>query len=238
MMNAPGQTTRVWDLPVRVFHWALVASFAGAYALGDTERWRNVHVALGYTVLGLIAFRVLWGFIGTRYARFRAFAYCPRSAARHLRDEVAGRARRYLGHNPAGSWVIYALVLLGLVTGIAGYALNADMGGHWLEEFHEAAANAMLALVVVHIAGVVVSSLLHRENLALAMLNGYKRGEPGEGIRRTRWATAIVLVVGAGLVAGTVLQSPPAGSTQDAAAERHERRNDHREHREHRGREG
>lgn len=178
--NSLEPTTRVWDLPVRVFHWALVASFAGAYALGDSDRWRNLHVMLGYTVLGLIAFRLLWGLIGTRYARFRSFAYCPRAAVRHLRDEVTGRAQRYLGHNPAGSWAVYGLLVLGLATGVTGYLGHAGAGGDSLEEVHEFVANAWLALVVLHVLGVVLGSLLQRENLVRAMVTGRKRG-PGEG---------------------------------------------------------
>lgn len=229
----------VWDLPLRAFHWLLAASFLGAFVTAESERYRDVHVALGYTLLGLLAFRLFWAFAGTRHARLSSFAFGPSAVLRYLKSLASGKPSRYVGHNPAGSWVIYALVVLGLVTGVSGYALNADMAGHWLEEFHEAAADAMLALVAVHIAGVVVSSLLHRENLALAMLSGYKRGEPGEGIQRTRWATAIVLIVAAGVLAGTVLQRPSAASgTEGSASERHERGNDHREHRGHREREG
>ena len=123
------QETRVWDLPVRVFHWTLAGSFIGAYALSDSERWRNVHVLLGYTVLGLLAFRLLWGFVGTRHARFRSFAYSPLAAVRYLRDEVAGRAQRYLGHNPAGSWAVYGMLLLGVATGVTGYLTFAKIGG-------------------------------------------------------------------------------------------------------------
>ena len=99
--------TKVWDLPTRIFHWALAASFAGAYVLSESERLRNVHVALGYTVLGLLAFRLVWGFIGPRYARFSSFVHSPVAAFRYLRDEVRGCAPRYVGHNPAGSWAVF-----------------------------------------------------------------------------------------------------------------------------------
>ena len=164
----------VWDLPVRLFHWLLAISFTGAFVTAESERFRDVHVAFGYTLLGLIAFRILWAFVGTRYARLSSFAFGPRAVVAYLKSLLAFRPLHYVGHNPAGSWVIYVLVTLGLVTGAAGYATYNDIGGKWLEDFHEGAANVMLTLVFVHIAGVLVSSLVHRENLVKAMLTGYK----------------------------------------------------------------
>lgn len=168
--------TKVWDLPLRVFHWALAASFIGAYALADSERLRNVHVMLGYTVLGLLVFRLAWGFVGTQHARFRSFAFSPLAAARHLRDELAGRAKRYVGHNPAGSWAIYGLLLLGAATGISGYLTFNEVGGEAFEEIHEVLANAWLLLVALHVLAVVATSLAHRENLVRAMITGRKHG--------------------------------------------------------------
>jgi cytochrome b len=165
----------VWDLPVRMFHWLLAASFAGAFLTAESERYRDVHVVLGYTVLGLVAFRLLWAFVGTRYARLSSFAFGPRAVVAYLKSLLSFRPLHYVGHNPAGSWVIYGLVVLALVTGATGYATYNEIGGHWLEEFHEGAANVMLTLVIVHVAGVVVSSLIHRENLVKAMVTGYKR---------------------------------------------------------------
>ena len=168
--------TKVWDLPLRVFHWALAASFIGAYALADSERLRNVHVMLGYTVLGLLVFRLVWGFVGTQHARFRSFAFSPLAAARHLRDELAGRAKRYVGHNPAGSWAIYGLLLLGAATGISGYLTFNEVGGEAFEEIHEVLANAWLLLVALHVLAVVATSLAHRENLVRTMITGRKHG--------------------------------------------------------------
>lgn len=171
---------RVWDLPVRIFHWLLVLTFAGAFVTAESERLREVHVVLGYTVLGLIAFRLMWAIVGTRYARLSSFAFGPRAVADYLRSLLTAYPRHYVGHNPAGSWVIYLLVLLGIATGVSGYATYNDIGGKWLEELHEGAANLMLALVFVHVTGVIVSSLLHRENLVKAMVTGYK---PRQGER-------------------------------------------------------
>lgn len=173
----------VWDLPVRVFHWALVTSFAGAYWLSETERLRDVHVMFGYTVLGLVAFRLAWGFVGTRYARFRSFLFRPREAVGYLRDLFRRSGPRFLGHNPAGSFAIWGILGIAALTGITGYATYNDLGGDAVEEVHEVLANGWLVLVAVHIAGVLLGSVLHRENLVGAMVTGYKRAEAGAGVR-------------------------------------------------------
>jgi len=195
----------VWDIPTRLFHWLLAGSFAGAFLTAESETWRDLHVLLGYTVLGLIGFRIVWGLIGTRYARFNSFAFRPSQVVAYLKSLVSGTPQHYLGHNPAGSWVIYALLLLGIASGVTGYATYNEIGGEWLEELHEAAANSMLALVGVHIAGVVVSSLLHRENLVRAMIDGHKAGEPGLGLRHAHWLVGLVLLAGAVALWGGVI---------------------------------
>lgn len=173
----------IWDLPVRVFHWTLATSFAGAYLLADGERLRNIHVMFGYTVLGLIVFRLIWGLTGTRYAQFRSFMYRPREMVGYLRGLLRGDQRHYVGHNPAGSLAIWAILILAGLTGLSGYATYNEFGGDAFEEVHEFFANAWLMVVGMHIAGVVVSSLLERENLARAMITGYKRAEPAAAIR-------------------------------------------------------
>jgi cytochrome b len=197
----------VWDVPTRVFHWLLALSFSGAFVTADSERYRDVHVLLGYTVLGLVAFRLLWGLVGTRYARFRSFAYGPHRVLIYIKSLFTRSPQHYPGHNPAGSWVIYALIALSLLAGATGYATYNDFGGHWMEELHEGLANSLLALVLVHIAGAVVSSLLHRENLVRAMFSGYKSGKPGEAIRyRHRLiGVALIAAVGAFWIAGPSL---------------------------------
>ena len=174
------QQILVWDLPVRMFHWLLAISFAGAFLTAESERLRSVHVALGYTMLGLVGFRLLWGVLGTGYARFGAFAFGPRRVISYLKSLMTFRPEHYVGHNPAGSWVIYALLAVVLLTGTTGYVTLNDIGGDWLEELHEAVANGLLALVILHLAGVVVSSIMHRENLVRGMLSGYKSGNPHE----------------------------------------------------------
>jgi cytochrome b len=184
----------VWDLPTRWFHWLLALSFAGAWITGDSERYRDIHVLLGYSMLGLIAFRVLWGFVGTRYSRFANFAYSPAAMARYVKSLLSGRPEHYLGHNPAGAVAIFLLLGLGVASGVSGWMTYSELGGEWLEEAHELFSNLMLFVVGVHIAGVIVSSLLHRENLARAMVTGYKQGEPDAAIRKKHLLPAVLLL--------------------------------------------
>lgn len=225
----------VWDLPLRVFHWALVASFAGAFVTAESERFRDVHIALGYTVGALLAFRLFWAFVGTRYARLSSFAFGPRALLTYVKSLLNRKPLHYIGHNPAGSWAIYALVLLGAAVGISGYAVSIDTQSGWLEELHEGLSNSLLALVVMHVIGVIASSFVHRENLALAMITGYKSGAPDAAIARSRWPTAATLVLGIGALWGALLQAPlstPAAQ-REATTQDQPHSHEHREHHRH-----
>jgi cytochrome b len=166
----------IWDLPTRVFHWALAGSFLGAYLLAEEDGSRNLHVMFGYTVAGLLVFRLLWGFVGSTHSRFRDFAYSPGAGVSYVRDLVRGRARDYDGHNPAGSWAIYAMLALAAATALTGVLHYNDVAGETFEEIHEVFANAWLVMVAVHIAGVIVASLAHRRNLVVSMVTGRRHG--------------------------------------------------------------
>ena len=192
---AAARRVLVWDAPVRVFHWLMVLSFAGAYLTAESERWRLAHVTLGYTLAGLVAFRILWGLVGTRHARFASFVRGPGAIARYLGSLLRGRPEHHSGHNPAGALAIVALVLLALAVSASGWATYQDIGGHWLEEAHEAAASLMLAVVGVHVAGVVVGSWLHRENLVRAMVTGRKAANPQDAIRSAWRSVAALMLV-------------------------------------------
>ena len=212
------QRILVWDIPTRVFHWLLALSFAGAYLTAESERYRDIHVVLGYTLLGLIGFRLLWGFFGTRYAQFRSFLFSPGEVVAYVRSLLRGKPAHYVGHNPAGSMAIWLLLGLGILTGATGVMLFQDIGGEALEELHELLSNAMLAIVFIHIAGVVVSSVLHRENLVRAMITGFKSAEPEQGIRRSYlWLGVIMLTAVAAFWVGypaTGLVTPGTDAAQ------------------------
>lgn len=188
---------KVWDLLVRVFHWTLVVAFAVAYI--TEEDFLLLHTWAGYTVFGLILIRLIWGLIGPRYARFSDFVQPPREVIRFLKQTLRLRAKRYLGHNPAGGAMI-VLLLISLImttlTGMAVYAAGDNAGPlaavfgssslFWQDIFeavHEFFANFTLMLVFIHVAGVIVESLIHRENLIRAMFNGYKRADSSHPVK-------------------------------------------------------
>lgn len=228
--SAPGKVL-IWDAPVRVFHWLTVLSFAGAWLTAESERWQLVHVTLGYTMAGLLGFRILWGVVGTRHARFSSFVRGPAAAVRYLRAALRGQPEHHTGHNPAGALAIVALLLLAFVVAATGWANYTDLGGHWLEEVHEAAASLMLAVAGVHLAGVVVSSWLHRENLVRAMITGRKVGKPQEAARPWRAVAAIMMVAVLGFWVMQWQSAPPAegagaSMARSPAAVHHEEDND------------
>jgi cytochrome b len=153
-----------------------------------------VHAFTGGTVVGVILFRLLWGFVGTRHARFASFVRGPKAALDYVFGLLRGDESKYAGHNAAGGWAILALLTLGLLTGASGWLVYQDMGGEWLEEVHEALASGMLAVAALHVAGVVVSSLAHRENLVRAMFTGFKQGRPDEAISGARPLVLLLLL--------------------------------------------
>jgi cytochrome b len=185
----------VWDWPSRVGHWLMAVCFVVAYASGDSEEWRLVHVMAGGALAGLALFRLAWGLVGTRHARFASFLRSPMAAWRYLLCLVTGKTAHFTGHNPAGAWAIVALLGLGLAASATGWPIYQDIGGEWLEELHEGVANGMFLVVLMHLLGVVVGSLAHRENLVRAMFTGWKIGTTDEAISSTRaWAVPIVLI--------------------------------------------
>ncbi|HSN33956.1 MAG TPA: cytochrome b/b6 domain-containing protein [Ideonella sp.] len=219
MNTPPLRPIRVWDAPVRVFHWLMVASFAGAWLTAESERWALLHVTLGYTMAGLIVFRLLWGLLGTRHARFADFVRGPRAVLAYLGSLLRGRPEHHTGHNPAGGWMIVALLALAALTTLSGWATYAEVGGDWLEELHEGAASAMLGLVIVHVAAVVLGSLAHRENLVRAMVTGRKRGDPGEPSAAPWRSVAALLLAGVlGFWALQWQQAPDVATTTARAA--------------------
>ena len=174
---------RVWDPLVRTFHWALAASFAVAWLC--SENWASLHNAAGYAAGALVALRVVWGFLGPRYARFAQFVRSPDTVIAYLRAIQDGSERRYIGHNPVGGAMIVVLLVAMAATVVSGWLLTTDAfwGSAVLQRVHSLLAHGVLALVVVHVAGVTLASLRHHENLARAMVVGVKRAAgPGDVI--------------------------------------------------------
>jgi cytochrome b len=215
------QDVFVWDAPTRVFHWLLVLAVAVAYlSAGEDEGFQfTLHVAAGYLVAGLLIFRIVWGVIGSDHARFRDFLPTPQRVAEHLRGLLSGRPRHYVGHNPLGAVAIFAM--LGILLGSLGTGL---FGGG--EELHEAFGNAILIVAAIHVAGVVVETLLTGETLVPAMVHGRKRlpGDAGAGAAakpagtpRLLAALAVVVLAGAAGVASGVTPWPPGEAAFEGA---------------------
>jgi cytochrome b len=174
-------TIAVWPSAVRVFHWALVASFATAWLTGD--EWMSVHEWAGYAAGALVAFRLAYGFLGPRYARFSQFVRRPRETFAYSQAVVSSREARYIGHNPLGGLMVLALLAAISDTAFSGWLMTTDRfwGVDWVEEMHGLFANGMLGLVLAHVGGVVLSSLRHGENLVRAMVTGRKPApQPGD----------------------------------------------------------
>ena len=184
----------VWDSFVRIFHWSLVVAFFTAYI--TEEDLLAVHTLAGYVVLGLIVLRLIWGFIGSPHARFSDFTYSLSSIRKFISDTLLFRAKRYIGHNPAGGAMIFLLLISLLLTVFSGLGVYGAEGEGPLafmlagssetiedvfEEIHEFFANFTLLLVFIHVGGVVMESFIHRENLVTSMVHGYKRAGEKEG---------------------------------------------------------
>jgi cytochrome b len=235
-MTAEGSRHRrllVWDVPTRMFHWFLVVATVTAFATGFVlpEWWLGAHRTAGYTILVLLVFRFVWAAFGSEYSRLGSFTYSPNETFDHLRGLLLLSPRHYVGHNPAGAAMIFALaaVLCGLVftglaieggeekigplAGIASYALgNAAKTVHWVLVW------TICLMVAAHVAGVVVESLLTRENLVASMITGYKIVPADAHLPaplRPHWGAALAsfaVVVGAGALALVLLgRMPPRG---------------------------
>jgi cytochrome b len=194
-VNLQKSQTLVWDVPVRVFHWLMVVSFAGAYLTAESERWRLIHVTLGYTMGGLVAFRFVWGFVGSRYARFSNFVRGADAVKLYIKSLRTDQPEHHVGHNPAGAVAIVLLLLFTVAIVASGFVVYNDIGGHFFEELHELSANFMLLIVAIHVAGVFVSGWLHKENLVRAMVTGKKMVSPNQGIHSAKWFVALFIIL-------------------------------------------
>lgn len=184
----------VWDVPTRVFHWALAISFAGAMITQDMERLRLVHITFGYTMLGLVGFRLIWGIIGTRYARFSSFVPSPGKVLGYVRSMLRRNPVHTIGHNPIGALGIIAMLTLTIGTAVSGVLLEDGFSEDLMEDLHEGLANGMLVVIGIHIAGVIFSSLAHKENLIRPMFSGFKFGQQSQSIRHGYWWIGVMLI--------------------------------------------
>ncbi len=187
----------VWDLPTRIFHWAL-ALCVGVALIVTPEGGSGfiVHAIAGYLALLLVVFRLPWGFLGSRRSRFADFLYPLNKvidfALQHLRFKVT----RYVGHNPVGGWMVVVLLVF-----VAGASVTGLLGGFW-RGLHALFGNLLILLIVLHLFGVVVDTLLARDNIVWAMITGRKRVDEETAAKEpplVGWWRALVLAL---LIAG------------------------------------
>ena len=189
------QEIMVWDMPVRVFHWLLVICFAGAWLTSESERLAMIHYAFGYTAGLLVLIRLVWGVIGTRYARFTQFLKSPQAVIEHFMAMLRGHPHHDIGHNPAGGLVMFALMLLILLIGLTGYFSVKEILGNLVSEAHEVLASLVLGLVIVHIIAAIGMSVIERQNLVRSMVTGKKKGFPEQGIRYPQYLIGALILL-------------------------------------------
>ena len=188
----------VWDVPTRVFHWLQAVSFLGAYLTADSEKTREIHVTLGFILFGLIAFRLVWGFVGTKHARFSSFIFHPSTVIAYVRSLLNKDAQHFVGHNPIGSIAIWLLLGMGIGLGVTGVLLLQDDVADSVVTIHAYLTNGMLVVIAGHLIGVAMSSFLHKENLVRAMITGHKHGAEQHGIARNyAWLGAALVIAAA-----------------------------------------
>jgi cytochrome b len=164
----------VWDLFVRIFHWSLVAAFAANALFVDDDS--DLHQWLGYLIIALVVLRLVWGFIGSPYARFSSFPPNLKDSVEQLSEMFSARGKIHLGHTPLGALMIYNLLLTMIIIGLSGFLIATDAFHRvdWLEEVHEIAVTWAEICVVAHIAAVLFESYRTKVNLPRAMFTGYK----------------------------------------------------------------
>ncbi len=187
----------VWDLPTRLFHWLLVVGLIVTYAIaqfaGEHSNLFSVHMIVGIVLGFMVVLRLIWGIVGTKYARLSSFQFGPSALRDYFKAVFAATEQRSIGHNPASSYSSIAMLILVGLTVATGLLMSS--GSEAAEELHAASAYALLAVIAVHIVGVVWYTLRHRENITLSMITGTKMGLPADAIRSSRPLAALVFVV-------------------------------------------
>lgn len=172
-------SVKVYDLPTRLFHWLFAASFVVAFfiakVLDDDSPIYAIHMLVGMNLSFIILLRILWGFVGSRYARFSSFELSPKEAIGYFMGILSGERKRWAGHNPASSWAALLMMAMGLGLGITGYLMTSSGDSFFIKEIHEILAHGFLVLVIAHVAGLALHMVRFRDNIGLSMVHGEKQ---------------------------------------------------------------
>jgi cytochrome b len=206
----------IWDLPTRLFHWLLSAGFIAAaiiaLALSDDSPLFPYHALIGLTIALMVCLRVIWGIAGTRYARFSTFIFGPAAVIEYMKSTLVGGGKRYIGHNPGSALAIFALLALVLAMAVTGIMMG--QGNERVKDLHEILAWVSVVVAVVHVLGVALHTIRHRENITLSMIHGKKHAEPSDAITSAKPIIAVVFLAIAGAwAAGLVRNYNPAKQT-------------------------
>ncbi len=208
MLNTQHQV-RIWDLPTRLCHWLLVVTFIVAMLSQGDDRYLDIHVLSGYVFLELLGFRLIWGFIGSHYARFSQFLFDKKAVWHYLKTLATIQRQHFLGHNPAGSWAIFFILGLGSIVSLTGLltlggeeqhgplaGLISFSLGSTFHEWHHMTAWFLFGFIGIHLVGVLIESRLHHENLIKAMITGFKSTKnPASSVHRHEITALIIVVV-------------------------------------------
>lgn len=177
------EKAKAYDLPTRLFHWMFAGLFLSAFAIAkltdDESRWFSQHMLLGLVLFFVTTLRVIWGFIGSRYARFSSLPLRPGSLIEYFKEVLSGKGKTYFGHNPASAWAAVTMIALAIGLGVTGYLMSTGQKEQF-EDIHELFANAFIFVVIGHIAGVLLHSFRHRDGIIFSMINGKKESAAGD----------------------------------------------------------
>lgn len=194
----------IWDLPTRIFHWLFAGGFLAAafiaLGMGEDGPLFPYHAMIGLTLAVMVLLRVVWGLTGSKYARFRSFIFGPRDVVEYMRGIATGKGPRHVGHNPGSAYAIYAM--LAIMLGLAATGIMLGRGNESVKELHEFLSYSMLAVIGVHVLGVVIHTVRHRENITASMIHGRKSADGAAGIRSAHPVAAAVFLLVTGVWAG------------------------------------
>ncbi|MBU1419361.1 MAG: cytochrome b/b6 domain-containing protein, partial [Proteobacteria bacterium] len=186
----------IWDLPTRIFHWLLVCGFVAAaliaFIFGEHSPLFPYHAVVGLILGVMVVLRVIWGFVGTKYARFTSFFFSPGAVFNYVTGVLRGVAAPYVGHNPGSAYAIFAMLVM--LVGLPVSGIMILRGGEAFEEVHEFFAYTMILVIAVHILGVVLHTIRHKENITVSMVHGRKAADPADAISSAQPIIAIIFV--------------------------------------------
>jgi cytochrome b len=186
-----------WDAVVMVSHWLLAICFVGAVITQDSEKYRLLHVTMGYTMFGLVAFRLVWGFIGGKYARFNSIYPRIKKVIEYLKSLFTAQPQEFIGFHAIGFLAAYLLLAVVLMVTVSGYVVYEELGPDLFEELHETLGNLLIAIVIVHIGGVVINAIIQKIKLSMSTDQTVTPRKVATSIERSRpykWMAALIIL--------------------------------------------